>query len=72
MASECQFSSMQHISTEWQNHLMPAMFKAVQILKGGYKAGMLSANIESAALAKELKCRVDEMIPNSGPSMVSK
>jgi hypothetical protein len=66
-ASERQFSSARHIGTEFRNRLTPAVFEAVQILKGGYKAGMLSAYIETAALAKELECGVDEMIPKAGP-----
>ena len=38
------------------------MFETVQVVKGGYKAGILSANLETAALAKELDCAVDDMI----------
>ena len=41
---------------------MPALFEAVQVLKGGYKGGTLSAHIEITALAKELKCTVEDII----------
>jgi len=37
------------------------MFEAMQVLKGGYKAGILSAHLEVSALAKELNCIVDEI-----------
>ena len=53
---------MCHISMDFQNHITPALFKAVQVLKGGYKAGILSAHLEKAALAKELDCEVDELL----------
>ena len=61
-ASERQFSSARHIGTDFRNHLSPTMFEAVQMLKGGYKAGMISAQLEISALAKELDCTVDELI----------
>jgi len=63
-ASERQFSSAWHIGTNFQNHLLPVMFKAVQVLKGGYKAGLLSVHLEVSALALELNCKVDELIWN--------
>jgi len=37
------------------------MFEAMQMLKGGYKAGMISVHLEILALAKELDCAVDEL-----------
>jgi hypothetical protein len=60
-ASERQFSSARHIGTDFQNRLSLTMFKAMQMLKGGYKAGMISAHLEILALAKELDCAVDEL-----------
>lgn len=60
-ASERQFSSARHIGTDFRNRLSPTMFEAVQMLKGGYKAGMISAHLEISALAKELDCEVDEL-----------
>jgi hypothetical protein len=41
------------------------MFEAVQMLKGGYKAGVVSAHLEISALAKELDCTVDELLLDS-------
>ena len=32
------------------------------MLKGGYKAGIISANLEISALAKKLDCTVDELL----------
>jgi hAT family C-terminal dimerisation region len=64
-ASECQFSSAQHISTDFRNRLSPIMFKAVQMLKGGYKAGIISAHLEILALAKKLDCIVDKLLFDS-------
>ena len=64
-ASECQFSSARHIGTDFQNCLLPCMFEAVQVLKGGYKSGVLTANIEVLALAKELDCPVEELLCES-------
>jgi hypothetical protein len=61
-ASERQFSSARHISTDFRNRITPALFEAVQVLKGGYKGGTLSAHIEITALAKELECTVEEII----------
>jgi hAT family C-terminal dimerisation region len=45
-ASERQFSSAQHIGTDFRNRLSPTMFEAMQMLKGGYKAGIISAHLE--------------------------
>ena len=41
------------------------MFEAVQVLKGVYKGGIMSANLEVLALAKELDCPVEEVICES-------
>lgn len=60
-ASERQFSSARHIGTDFRNRLSPTMFEAVQVLKGGYRAGIMSAHLEISALAKELDCTVDEL-----------
>jgi hypothetical protein len=38
------------------------MFEAIQILKGGYKDGIISAHLKASALAKELECTVDDFI----------
>jgi hypothetical protein len=57
-ALEQQFSSAQHIGTDFCNHLSPTMFEAIQLLKGGYKAGIISANLEVSALANELECTI--------------
>jgi hypothetical protein len=38
------------------------MFEAVQMLKGGYKAGDISAHLEVKELIKELDCNIDELI----------
>jgi hypothetical protein len=64
-ASERQFSSVRHIGTDFRNSLSPTMFEAVQMLKGGYKAGVVSAHLEISALAKELDCTVDELLLDS-------
>jgi hypothetical protein len=64
-ASERQFSSARHIGTNFRNRLTPTMFKAVQLLKGGYKAGVISAHLEVAALAKELDCPIEELVLDS-------
>jgi hypothetical protein len=61
-ASERQFSSARHIGTDFRNRISPTMFEAVQVLKGGYKAGVLSAHIEAKALAEELDCAIDDLI----------
>jgi hypothetical protein len=45
------------------------MFKAIQMLKGGYKAGIISANLEASALTKELHCAVDEILDDGPVSM---
>jgi hypothetical protein len=71
MASECQFSSTQHISTDFQNCLSPTMFEAIQMVKGGYKAGIISAHLEILALAKELDCTVDELLFDSNKKLAS-
>jgi hypothetical protein len=47
------------------------MFKAMQMLKGGYKAGIISAHLEISALAKELDCTVDELLFNSNKKLAS-
>jgi hypothetical protein len=41
---------MRHIGTDFRNRLSPRMFEAVQILKGGYKAGVISARAEIQSL----------------------
>ena len=64
-ASERQFSSARHIGTDFWNRLSLCMFEAVQVLKGGYKSGVLTANIEVLALAKELDCPVEELLCES-------
>lgn len=66
-ASERQFSSARHIGTDFRNRLSPEMFEAVQILKGGYKANIVSAHLEMSALSKELDCTVDELIDEGQP-----
>ena len=38
------------------------MLEAVQMLKGGYKASIISTHLEIIALAKELDCTVDELM----------
>jgi hypothetical protein len=69
-ASERQFSSGRHIGTDFRNRLSPEMFEAVQVLKGGYKAGVISAHLEIAALAKELGCTAEDMGADAdGPSL---
>jgi hypothetical protein len=70
-ASERQFSSARHIGTDFRNRLSPTIFKAVQTLKGGYKAGIISAHIENSALAKELGCEVDQLIFDTDDNPVS-
>lgn len=60
-ASERQFSSARHIGTDFRNRLSPTMFEAVQLLKGGYKAGVISAHLESSGLAKELGCTQEDI-----------
>jgi hypothetical protein len=37
---------MRHIGTDHRNKLSTEMFEAIQILKGGYKAGIISAAAE--------------------------
>jgi len=61
-ASERQFSSARHIGTDFRNRLSPTMFEAMQMLKGGYKAGIISTHLKITALAKELDCTVDELM----------
>jgi hAT family C-terminal dimerisation region len=46
VASERAFSSMRHIGTDHRNKLSTEMFQAIQILKGGYKAGLIGAAAE--------------------------
>jgi hypothetical protein len=65
MASEWQFYSACHIGTNFRNCLTPTMFKAVQLLKGGYKAGVILAHLKVAALAKELDCPTEELVLDS-------
>ena len=36
------------------------MFKAIQVLKGGYKDGMISTHLEVLALAKEFDFPIEE------------
>ena len=50
MALERAFLSMCHIGTDFHNRLSPRMFEAVQILKGGYKAGTILTAAEVEAL----------------------
>jgi len=38
------------------------MFEAMQMLKGGYKAGIISTHLKIIALVKELDCTVDELM----------
>ena len=45
--SERSFSSMRHIGTDFCNRLSPRMLMATQILKGGYKMGIISASGEA-------------------------
>ena len=40
------------------------MFEAVQVLKGGYKSGVLTAN-KVLALAKEFDCPVEQLLHES-------
>jgi hypothetical protein len=47
------------------------MFEAMQMLKGGYKAGIISAHLEILALAKELDCTVDELLFDSNNKLTS-
>jgi hypothetical protein len=72
-ASERQFSSARHIGTDFRNCLSPTMFEAVQVLKGGYKAGILSVHLEVLALAKDLECPLDELLGdgNNGSIIVT-
>ena len=70
-ASEHQFSSAQHIGTDFWNHLLPCMFEAVQVLNSGYKSGILTANIEVLALAKELDCPVEELLCESNDRVLA-
>lgn len=63
--SERQFSSARHIGTDHRNRLTPTMFEAIQLLKGGYKAGITSAHLEAKALAKELDCDIDKLVLDS-------
>ena len=55
-------SSAQHIGTDFWNCLSLCMFEAMQVLKGGYKGGILTANLKGLALAKELNCPVEELL----------
>ena len=48
------------------------MFEAIQVLKGGYKAGVVSAHLEASALAKELDCAVDEVILGCNDGSISR
>lgn len=64
-ASERQFSSARQIGTDTRNRLSPDMFQAVQTLKGGYKSGIISAQLEASALAEELQCSIDDLTPGS-------
>ena len=41
------FSSMRHIGMDFRNALSPRMFEALQILKDGYKHGIISASAET-------------------------
>ena len=50
--SEHSFSSMRHIGTDFRNSLGPQMFKSLQILKGGYKLGIISAEGEISQAEK--------------------
>jgi hypothetical protein len=65
-ASERQFSSARHIGTDFRNRLTPTMFEAIQLLKGGYKASVISAHLEAAALVKELECSSVEGVETGG------
>jgi hypothetical protein len=47
------------------------MFEAVQMLEGGYKAGIISAHLEISALAKELDCTVDKLLFDSNKKLAS-
>lgn len=48
VASERVFSSMRHIGTDFRNRIKPRLFESLQILKAGYKAGLISAAKEAA------------------------
>jgi hypothetical protein len=50
---------MCHIGTDFRNRLLPCMFEAVQILKGGYKAGTISAAAEVEALEAGAESSMD-------------
>jgi len=50
--SERAFSSGRHIGTEFRNSLSTDTFEALQILKSGYKQGIISAAIEIAEVEK--------------------
>jgi hypothetical protein len=67
--SERSFSSMRHIGTDFRNCLSPSMFKAVQILKSGYKAGTISAMGE--VMAQEAMLDVGQECLASESSTVS-
>jgi coenzyme F420-reducing hydrogenase delta subunit len=41
--SECAFSSGSLTDTKHRNHLTPALFEALQILKSAYRSGHISA-----------------------------
>lgn len=50
-ASERAFSSMRHIGTDFRNALGTKTFEALQVLKSGYKNGVISAASEIAKAA---------------------
>ena len=53
VASERAFSSGCRTGTKLRNHLKPDTFQAVQLLKDGYRTGMITA-VEQASLHEEL------------------
>ncbi|KIY50095.1 hypothetical protein FISHEDRAFT_39970 [Fistulina hepatica ATCC 64428] len=46
VAAECAFSSGALTDTRRRNHISPDLFSALQLLKGGYRNGYLSAQVQ--------------------------
>lgn len=57
--AERSFSSSRHIGTDFRNRISPEIFESLQILKDGYKEGLISA-------VKEIEEAVDAMAKLTG------
>lgn len=60
VASERSFSSSRHIGTDFRNSLGTDTFEAVQIVKAGYKAGLISAADEVFAMGPGIPFEVQK------------